>query len=382
MRTFTEFFAGGGMASEGLGSGWSCLLANDFSPMKAAVYRENHGSAHFVLGDVGALKAADVPASDLAWGSTPCQDVSLAGNQVGFGRSDGEETRSGAFWKWWGLIRAMHAAGKAPPVIVFENVVGALTSNDGKDFAIVVAAFASLGYRFGAIIVDARLFLPQSRPRLFVVGVAGGVQVPREIVAIGPQDQWHPTAVQRAFDRLPEDLRSSWQWWAMPTPMGRRATLASIVEDEPVAVTWHSASHTKTLVSQMSPANRAKLKAAQAIGKRQVGCIYRRTRDGSVKSEVRFDGVAGCLRTPSGGSSRQTVIIVEGNLVRSRLLSPRELARLMGLREGYILPANYNDAYHVCGDGVAVPVVRHLARFLLEPLADSAARASRVFAAA
>ena len=61
-------------------------------------------------------------------------------------------------------------------------------------------------------------------------------------------------------------------------------------------------------------------------------------------------------------------MIVEGNDVRSRLLSPREAARLMGLSEKYILPKNYNDAYHLAGDGVVVPVVRFLSAQLLEPL--------------
>ena len=104
-----------------------------------------------------------------------------------------------------------------------------------------------------------------------------------------------------------------------------------------------------------------------------VGGIYRRTRpDGGgtkrQRAEVRFDGVAGCLRTPAGGSSRQTILVVEGRTVRSRLLSPREAARLMGLSDEYVLPARYNDAYHVCGDGVCVPVVRHIAAHVLEPL--------------
>jgi DNA (cytosine-5)-methyltransferase 1 len=83
---------------------------------------------------------------------------------------------------------------------------------------------------------------------------------------------------------------------------------------------------------------------------------------------VRFDEIAGCLRTPGGGSSRQTIIVVQGNKVRSRLLSPREAARLMGLPDEYILPGNYNDAYRLMGDGVVVPVVRHLSRYLLEPI--------------
>ena len=57
--------------------------------------------------------------------------------------------------------------------------------------------------------------------------------------------------------------------------------------------------------------------------------------------------------------------MVEGKRVRSRLLSPREAARLMGLDDDYVLPERYNDAYHVCGDGVCVPVVRHIASTFL-----------------
>ena len=108
-------------------------------------------------------------------------------------------------------------------------------------------------------------------------------------------------------------------------------------------------------------------------GRRTVGTIYRRTRTDEngrkrQRAEVRFDDTAGCLRTPAGGSSRQTILVVEGKTVRSRLLSPREAARLMGLSDDYRLPERYNDAYHVCGDGVCVPVVRHIASRLLEPL--------------
>jgi DNA (cytosine-5)-methyltransferase 1 len=101
--------------------------------------------------------------------------------------------------------------------------------------------------------------------------------------------------------------------------------------------------------------------------------VYRRTRpdENGIKrqrAEVRFDDVAGCLRTPAGGSSRQIILVVEGKTVRSRLLSPREAARLMGLDDDYGLPKRYNHAYHVCGDGVCAPVVRHIARHVLEPV--------------
>ena len=116
----------------------------------------------------------------------------------------------------------------------------------------------------------------------------------------------------------------------------------------------------------MSDVNRAKLEVAKGAKRRLVGTIYKRTRFDDAgrkvqRAEIRFDDVAGCLRTPMGGSSRQTIMLIEGKKVRSRLLSPREAARLMGLPEEYELPDNYNEAYHLAGDGVAVPVVRFLA---------------------
>jgi DNA (cytosine-5)-methyltransferase 1 len=86
------------------------------------------------------------------------------------------------------------------------------------------------------------------------------------------------------------------------------------------------------------------------------------------RAEVRFDGVAGCLRTPAGGSSRQTVLFLRGKTYRSRLMTIRETARLMGLPESFVLPVRYNEGYHVTGDGVVVPVVRYLAENLLEPV--------------
>lgn len=102
--------------------------------------------------------------------------------------------------------------------------------------------------------------------------------------------------------------------------------------------------------------------------------IYRRTRvdeEGrQLRAEVRFDGISGCLRTPAGGSSRQILIFVDGGDIRTRLLAPREAARLMGVRDNYILPDNYNDAYHLMGDAVAVPAVKWLSEHLLKPLAQ------------
>jgi DNA (cytosine-5)-methyltransferase 1 len=146
-----------------------------------------------------------------------------------------------------------------------------------------------------------------------------------------------------------------------------------LIEEKPLGVRWHTADETRYLMSLMSEVNLRKVESAKALGRRVVGGVYRRTRpdehgEKRQRAEIRFDDVAGCLRTPRGGSSRQTIMVVDGVKVRSRLLSAREAARLMGLDDTYVLPKNYNDAYHVCGDGVATPVVRYIAEHVLEPI--------------
>jgi DNA (cytosine-5)-methyltransferase 1 len=182
--------------------------------------------------------------------------------------------------------------------------------------------------------------------------------------------------VQRAVEALPEALRSEHLWWRVPVPGKRRKAFSQIIEDEPSDVEWHTQAQTKKLLDMMSEVNLEKVAAAKAAGRRMVGGVYRRTRLDAwgrkvQRAEVRFDDVAGCLRTPAGGSSRQVIMVVDGYRVRTRLISARETARLMGLADRYVLPARYNDAYHLTGDGVAVPVVRHLAAHLFEPLAAS-----------
>jgi DNA (cytosine-5)-methyltransferase 1 len=149
--------------------------------------------------------------------------------------------------------------------------------------------------------------------------------------------------------------------------------LSDLILDQPDDVNWHSADETKKLVAMMSAVNRKRLSAMQAEGERRVGTIYKRTRVDSSgvrrqRAELRDDNIAGCLRTPGGGSSRQTIVVVEGMSVRTRLLSAREAARLMGLPDSYKLPARYNDAYHIAGDGLVVPVVRYLADTVIEPI--------------
>ena len=365
--SYYEFFAGGGMVRAGLGQDWRCLFANDFDPAKAEAYRANWGDETLRVGDIAVLTPADLPGvADLMWGSFPCQDLSLAGAGAGLGGR-----RSGTFHDFWNLARALAAEGRAPRVVAVENVCGALTSHDGRDFEVICRTFAEAGYQAGGLVINADGFLPQSRPRLFVIGVRADAGSTVGLTMPGPDGPFHSPALRRAVARLPEPLRGTMVWWRLPEPGIAPAGLASVIEDAPGA-RWHSVAETARLLALMSATNLAKVEAARKTGKRCVGGLYRRTRRDAAgrrvqRAEVRFD-IAGCLRTPAGGSSRQTLLVVEGGRVRSRLMSARETARLMGLPDSYRLPASYSAACHLTGDGVAVPVVRHLARWLLEPL--------------
>lgn len=369
MGSFYEFFAGGGMARAGLGAEWRCLFANDLDHKKGKTYQKNWGKGVLKIEDVRKLKVSDFPEqADLVWASFPCQDLSLAGGGAGL-----KGDRSGTFWPFWDHMKALAKAKRAPQIIVLENVCGTLTSHGGKDFSAICSALYRGGYRCGAVVIDAALFVPHSRPRLFIIASQTGLELPAELVSEEPSAIWHSKGLKNAYDRLPPAAKRNWVWWNIPSPPLRNSTFADLIEDDPESVDWHTADETARLLSMMSDVNLKKVEAAKKAGSRMVGAIYKRTRldENRVKvqrAEIRFDEVAGCLRTPAGGSSRQLIMVVDGKSVKSRLISSRETARLMGLPDEYELPKNYNEAYHLTGDGVVVPVVRHLAAHVLEPI--------------
>jgi DNA (cytosine-5)-methyltransferase 1 len=181
-RTFYEFFCGGGMASAGLGADWECAFANDIDVAKARSYAANLGDDGLMIGDVASLTTADPPGrADLAHASPPCQDVSLAGDRAGL---DG--ARSGAFWPFMNLMLCLRGEGRAPRMIGIENVTGLITSHDGQDIDAICSALTGAGYRYGAAVIDAALFVPQSRKRVFIIGVDQMIDIPAGIIADRP----------------------------------------------------------------------------------------------------------------------------------------------------------------------------------------------------
>ena len=359
------------MARLGL-DGWRTAFANDLDPVKIRAYAANFGAEDLVHADVWTLGVGDLPTgrADLAWASSPCQDLSLAGARGGL-----SARRSGAFWGFWRLIEALDAENRAPRLIVIENVLGLLTSRGGEDFRALCDLLAAGGWRFGALEMDAAHWLPQSRPRLFVVATRGEGGP----VSGGPVAPFHSRGVVTAWEGLSASAQAAWRWWRLPAPPLGNTDLATVLEADDT-VDWLDDARAQRLLSLMSPLHRQRLDGLLAAGERRVGAAYRRVRreagERAQRVEVRFDGLAGCLRTPAGGSSRQFVIVAEDGRVRARLLTPREALRLMGVPDGYDVPGPDGAALKVAGDGVAVPVVRALSDGLLLPLLGRATRAA------
>jgi DNA (cytosine-5)-methyltransferase 1 len=362
------------MARAGLDGDWRCLFANDVDPRKARAYADNWGAAELRVADVAALSARDLPVGGaLAWASFPCQDLSLAGAGAGLSGA-----RSGAFWGFHALMGDLARHGRAPRIIALENVLGLVAAKGGADFVALCRALDGLGYRFGALTVDAKHFTPQSRPRLFVVALDDAFLPPADLTADGPVAPYAAPALRRAADALPPTLARRWLWWRLPAPPRVNRALIDCLEDDPEEAPWLGAEATAALVAAMSKASLAALAAARASGRREVGALFRRTRPGGVRVEARFDGLAGCLRTPAGGSSRQFLVEAVGERTRARLIGAREAARLMGLPDSYRLPKARNEAYRLLGDGVVAPVVRFLSDHLLRPLAAARSEAERL----
>jgi DNA (cytosine-5)-methyltransferase 1 len=246
-----------------------------------------------------------------------------------------------------------------------------LTLERGRDFAAICSRLGEIGYRYGAVIVDAKHFLPQSRPRVFIIAVRRDVEIPRKLDHGMATETWHTPTLIRAYKSLSHQAHADWIWWDLgPAPLLEKNALEKLIKFE--GVEWHTPEETTRIISMMTPAHQARLEQAKSAENVSVGSLYfRMRREGGTnkqRAEITFSSVLGCLRTPRGGGSRSRVIVAGNGQVKTRLLSIHEASALMGLQSTYTLPELYEHAFKVIGDGVAVPPVRFLADRLLEPL--------------
>jgi DNA (cytosine-5)-methyltransferase 1 len=362
---FVELFAGIGLFRRGLEAApgnWRCLLANDIDAHKCTIYRAQYGACDLVQEDIAFLGADRIPGHpDFLTGSFPCQDLSLAGNRLGLA---GE--RSGQALHFFRLVRELQQQNRSPHTLVLENVVGLMTSHDGADVRVLLEAMNALGYAVDLLLLDAVHWLPHSRPRIFIVGRL----VEGNPVVSCPED--HPARPPVVVRTLLANKDLQWAFLNLPSlPTERLLTLHACID--PDAQEWFTAATQARELGYIAngPSSQARLSAAQHAsqqdGQTRYLTGYRRMRREITNLELRGDGVAGCLRTVSGGSSRQMLIRVTGQGVHLRLMTPREYALLMGVNPTQWQWADLPTYRHLTGfgDAVAVPVVTWLAQSLL-----------------
>jgi DNA (cytosine-5)-methyltransferase 1 len=242
---------------------------------------------------------------------------------------------------------------------MLENVAGFLTSQNGNDFRDACLALNDLDYAVDAFIIDAALFVPQSRQRLFLIGKRWERKADR--VAETPsfyQSQCRPPALADLILWSP-DIR--WSVRDLPPIKAVKTSLRHILENLPSnSAYWWSKERAEYLLNQMSEKHRSIADKMIAGKDLSCGTVFRRVRHGQSMAELRTDGIAGCLRTPRGGSGRQILFVAGKGRYAVRLLTPRECARLMGA-DDFRITVPSNQALFGFGDAVCVPVIKWIA---------------------
>ena len=375
-RTAADFFAGIGLASAGLANQqWKILYALDHSEAKQRMYEKHFGAGHYHPYEIKDVKGQDLPKVTLAHASFPCTNTSVAGSRGGI-----DSGESSAFWEFVRVLREMegpNGSGKAPLVLV-ENVEGLLTSGGGRDLNSALSALNELGYATDMLLIDAARFVPQSRVRLFIIGVLNlAAQDEPELAERLAESSDARGPKIRDFIRNHQDI--DWFLRDVPNLPRLRITLQSVIDE---TAEWWPRERTDYLLSQMFDRHKREVERLMQLRSWSYRTVFRRMRlrEGSKRStaELRTDGIAGCLRTPKGGSARQIVVRVGKGRFDARLLNAKENARLMGADDFRIDPElPLNEALFGFGDAVCVPVIEWIASNYLNPLAVEYSRLSR-----
>lgn len=170
MSTFVSLFTGVGGMDLGLeDAGWKCSAQVELDPDCQQVLALRWPKVP-KWGDVREVSGGELPPADVVAFGSPCQGLSIAGQRAGL-----DHHESGLFLEAERIIRGMRGAtgGAFPRVAIWENVVGALSSNGGADFEAVLGHLAECGaLAIEWRVVDAAFFgVPQRRRRVFLVAV-------------------------------------------------------------------------------------------------------------------------------------------------------------------------------------------------------------------
>lgn len=211
-----ELFAGVGgfrIGLEGASDAYETVWNNQWEPSTvhqdaSLVYRARFGSKGHCNQDINTIPTKDIPDHDLLVGGFPCQDYSVAST---LSRSGGIEGKKGVLW--WQIYRILNEKGEnRPNYIFFENVdrlLGSPAKQRGRDFAIILASLADLGYTVEWRVINAAEYgMPQRRRRTYIVGYQEGCTVSKMVEGL---DKWvmYDGVLAKAFPFVKKDLSVS-----------------------------------------------------------------------------------------------------------------------------------------------------------------------------
>ena len=184
-----ELFAGVGgfrIGLEGASDDYETIWNNQWEPSTvhqdaSLVYRARFGTKGHCNQDINNVSTTNIPDHDLLVGGFPCQDYSVAST---LSRSGGIKGKKGVLW--WQIYRILQEKREHKPhYLFFENVdrlLGSPAKQRGRDFAIILASLADLGYTVEWRIINAAEYgMPQRRRRTYIVGYQKGSIIEKKI---------------------------------------------------------------------------------------------------------------------------------------------------------------------------------------------------------
>jgi len=344
MKYFSTFSGAGGFEI-GINEKGVCVGHSEINKYAIQVY-EKHYPTHKNYGDISKIEWSRVPDFDLLVGGSPCQDLSIAGKRKGLAGG-----RSGLFYHY---IRALKE--KQPKYFIWENVRGALSSNNGWDFAEVQNEFSKAGYSITWQVLNSKHFgVPQNRERIFVIGTRG--ECAREVFFERPSTDEHSdkTIEQGCATTLTVrgagggNRRGNYIIQInKPKHSNNR-----IYETGGVAPTLNTMQGGNRqpfiLIPEPTRLGYAIVKEGDSINLSVPNSKTRRGRVGH--------GVAQTLDT-----GMQQYTLVKG---RVRRLTELECERIMGWPDGHTAGVSSSQRYKICGNGVVSNVVHSIIEKLI-----------------
>lgn len=318
--TYGSLFSGVGGMDMGFDTHMDCVFQVEWDKHAQSILRR-HWPDVPKWGDVQEVNGADLPPCDVLTFGSPCQDLSIAGKRAGL---DGD--RSSMFYEAVRIIKEMRDATNNvhPRITVWENVPGALSSNRGEDFGVVLDELAQLGaVAIEWRVLDAQHFgVPQRRRRVFVVAI------------------FDPATAERCPDPL------------LPVSEGRRGDFAKgKKKGKDVAGSVATSVATSSTHRQLGHGHYVEDDTASALKQRD----YKDATD-LIATLFTEDLPA----APSGLAVRR--------------LTPLECERLQGFPDDHTRYTDTGDEqsdinrYKQCGNGVASPVARWIAKHITQLL--------------